>query len=225
MVTGRSQERSQQRDNRGGALRNRADSSPEATHRGRDVRAPPFADTNSSSRTGLTIWCSNQYETASLCATTTYFPASSSQRRKLGLGFVNWRCLRTSRATWLNEAGADLKDVQGQMRHSRVQTTLDIYVQFVPESAQSITEDKSDGRNAIELPLPPKPAERRKLSTELDRFGPKRGQAMTVSDCKQWWPGTELNRRRQPFQGCALPAELPGHDASAQGDDVAAVEL
>ena len=20
-----------------------------------------------------------------------------------------------------------------------------------------------------------------------------------------WWPGTELNRRRQPFQGCALP--------------------
>ena len=28
-----------------------------------------------------------------------------------------------------------------------------------------------------------------------------------------WWPGTELNRRRQPFQGCALPAELPGHEA------------
>ena len=28
---------------------------------------------------------------------------------------------------------------------------------------------------------------------------------------KMWWPGTESNRRRQPFQGCALPAELPGH--------------
>ena len=28
---------------------------------------------------------------------------------------------------------------------------------------------------------------------------------------KMWWPGTELNRRRQPFQGCALPPELPGH--------------
>src|SRR2546421_430649 len=28
---------------------------------------------------------------------------------------------------------------------------------------------------------------------------------------KIWWPGTELNRRRQPFQGCALPPELPGH--------------
>src|SRR5208282_4829018 len=30
-----------------------------------------------------------------------------------------------------------------------------------------------------------------------------------------WWPGTELNRRRQPFQGCALPPELPGHFPSA----------
>ena len=28
---------------------------------------------------------------------------------------------------------------------------------------------------------------------------------------KMWWPGTDLNRRRQPFQGCALPPELPGH--------------
>ena len=27
---------------------------------------------------------------------------------------------------------------------------------------------------------------------------------------RMWWPGTESNRRRQPFQGCALPAELPG---------------
>src|SRR5690348_16926257 len=31
---------------------------------------------------------------------------------------------------------------------------------------------------------------------------------------KTWWPGTESNRRRQPFQGCALPAELPGHSWS-----------
>ena len=34
---------------------------------------------------------------------------------------------------------------------------------------------------------------------------------MTLSASKTWWPGTELNRRRQPFQGCALPPELPGH--------------
>jgi len=29
--------------------------------------------------------------------------------RKLGLGFVNWRCPRTSRATWAIEAGANPK--------------------------------------------------------------------------------------------------------------------
>src|ERR1700726_4917036 len=38
-----------------------------------------------------------------------------------------------------------------------------------------------------------------------------------VAKCfEMWWPGTELNRRRQPFQGCALPPELPGHFLSAQ---------
>ena len=60
--------------------------------------------------------------------------------RKIGIGFVNWRCLRTSRATWMIEAGANPKDVQGQMRHSRIQTTLDIYAQFVPESQRRAIE-------------------------------------------------------------------------------------
>ena len=63
--------------------------------------------------------------------------------RKLGLAFVNWRCLRTSRATWMIEAGANPKDVQGQMRHSRIQTTLDIYAQFVPESQRRAIEATS----------------------------------------------------------------------------------
>jgi integrase len=56
--------------------------------------------------------------------------------KKLGLDFVNWRSLRTSHATWLKMAGADVKDAQAQMRHSRSSTTLDIYQQFVPESQQ-----------------------------------------------------------------------------------------
>jgi integrase len=58
----------------------------------------------------------------------------------LGLPFVNWQCLRTSHATWLVQAGADAKSVQGQMRHSRSSTTMDIYAQIVPESQrQAIT--------------------------------------------------------------------------------------
>jgi integrase len=67
--------------------------------------------------------------------------------RKLGLDFVNWRCLRTSYGTWLKREGADMKDIQGQMRHSRMSTTADIYVQDIPESR----------RRAVEkLPLPTK---------------------------------------------------------------------
>jgi integrase len=56
--------------------------------------------------------------------------------RSMGLPWVNWRSLRTSHATWLKMAGADVKDAQAQMRHSRSSTTLDIYQQFVPESQQ-----------------------------------------------------------------------------------------
>jgi integrase len=60
--------------------------------------------------------------------------------RTMGLAWVNWRCLRTSHAVWLKLAGADIKDAQGQMRHSRASTTLDIYQQFVPASQQRVVE-------------------------------------------------------------------------------------
>jgi integrase len=54
--------------------------------------------------------------------------------RQLGIGFVNWQVLRRSYATWLVQSGADPKSVQGQMRHSRISTTMEIYAQTVPES-------------------------------------------------------------------------------------------
>ncbi len=38
------------------------------------------------------------------------------------------------------------------------------------------------------------------------------GEPMVCKLLKMWWPGTESNRRRQPFQGCALPTELPGRE-------------
>lgn len=63
--------------------------------------------------------------------------------RKMGLPWVNWRCLRTSHAVWLKLAGADVKDAQGQMRHSRATTTLDIYQQFVPESQRKVVDKLS----------------------------------------------------------------------------------
>jgi integrase len=54
--------------------------------------------------------------------------------RELGIGWVNWQVLRRSCATWMQQAGVDVKDAQGLMRHSRASTTQDIYQQVVPES-------------------------------------------------------------------------------------------
>ncbi|MGA3315462.1 MAG: site-specific integrase [Candidatus Korobacteraceae bacterium] len=54
--------------------------------------------------------------------------------RAAGIKWVNWRCLRTSYGTWQHRAGVAMKDIQGNMRHSRMSTTADIYVQDIPES-------------------------------------------------------------------------------------------
>jgi integrase len=64
--------------------------------------------------------------------------------RALGLSFVTWRCLRTSHATWLVQAGADPKSVQGQMRHSRISTTMDIYAQIVSTAQRQAIEKLSN---------------------------------------------------------------------------------
>jgi integrase len=54
--------------------------------------------------------------------------------QKLNIPWVNWLVLRRSCATWLQQAGVDVKDAQGLLRHSRASTTQDIYQQLVPES-------------------------------------------------------------------------------------------
>ncbi|HKV77127.1 MAG TPA: site-specific integrase [Candidatus Sulfotelmatobacter sp.] len=47
---------------------------------------------------------------------------------------VTWQALRRSYGTWLNASGANVKDVQAQMRHAKPDTTYGVYVQRVPES-------------------------------------------------------------------------------------------
>lgn len=61
--------------------------------------------------------------------------------KELGFEWVNWQVLRRSYATWLRMAGADPKDAQALMRHSRVTTTLEIYQQHIPASQRRVTED------------------------------------------------------------------------------------
>jgi len=51
---------------------------------------------------------------------------------------------RTSHATWMILAGADPKSVQGQMRHSRVSTTMEIYAQIVPAGQRRAVEQLSE---------------------------------------------------------------------------------
>jgi integrase len=68
------------------------------------------------------------------CANNIMFKHIKPAARSLGIGWVNWLVFRRSHATWLKMAGADVKDAQAQMRHSRASTTLDIYQQFVPSS-------------------------------------------------------------------------------------------
>ncbi len=47
-------------------------------------------------------------------------------------------------------AGADVKDAQALMRHSRASTTLDIYQQFVPESQRRVVEQR-DGQRHVAI--------------------------------------------------------------------------
>lgn len=63
---------------------------------------------------------------------------------KLGLKGIDWRCLRRTCATWMVHAGADPKSVQGQMRHSRITTTMEIYAQLVPGGQKRASEQMSE---------------------------------------------------------------------------------
>jgi integrase len=67
---------------------------------------------------------------------------------KLGIPWVNWQVLRRSFATWLKMAGADVKDAQALMRHSRASTTLDVYQQFIPESERRVV-DRLSGLSTL----------------------------------------------------------------------------
>jgi len=85
--------------------------------------------------------------------------------RQLGLPWINWRCLRTSHATWIVEAGANPKDVQGQMRHSRISTTMDIYAQFVPESQRrALATMSAMVESRTSKPIVPMPQQSRMLN-------------------------------------------------------------
>jgi integrase len=73
--------------------------------------------------------------------------------RQLGVEFCNWQTLRRSYATWMVQSGGDVKSVQGQMRHTRASTTLDIYSQMIPAGQRRAADKLSEFvRDQVERP-------------------------------------------------------------------------
>jgi integrase len=60
--------------------------------------------------------------------------------RMIGLPWVNWQALRRSFAMKLKRNGADVKDAQALMRHSKASTTMDVYMQFDSESQRRVVD-------------------------------------------------------------------------------------
>ena len=60
--------------------------------------------------------------------------------RALGIPWVNWQVLRRSFAMKLKKNGADVKDAQALMRHSKASTTMDVYMQFDSESQRRVVD-------------------------------------------------------------------------------------
>ena len=71
--------------------------------------------------------------------------------RKIGLDFVNWRCLRNLPCNVAQAGRCRCERMPRlKMRHSRASTTMDIYQQFVPESQRTAI----NRFNTLVLPLP-----------------------------------------------------------------------
>ena len=61
--------------------------------------------------------------------------------RQLGLPKLNFQVIRRSISTWsLHDQMGTLKDVQGVLRHSRAETTADVYAQIIPEGVRRTVE-------------------------------------------------------------------------------------
>ncbi|GEM_PF-3346545 len=115
---------------------------------------------------------------------------SRCSRRSCGNGRLNGSQLKLSAQPWPNLAA--LEDLRWSRPWCGRSNACWAYLktQFVPEGRHGVAEG---------------------LSRLVYGMAAERPGEQTISESQSWWPGTELNRRRQPFQGCALPPELPGH--------------
>ncbi len=66
-------------------------------------------------------------------------PALDRIAEETGIGGIDFRACRRTCATHLSKHGG-IKDVQAHLRHSRATTTLDVYIQEIPESVREAVE-------------------------------------------------------------------------------------
>ena len=67
-------------------------------------------------------------------------PALNKIAEETGIGGVDFRACRRTCATHLSQFGG-VKEVQAHLRHSRATTTLDIYIQEIPEAVRHAVEN------------------------------------------------------------------------------------
>ncbi len=76
---------------------------------------------------------------------------------KLGLPKLTFHVIRRSVSTWsLHDRMGTLKDVQGVLRHTRAETTADVYAQIIPEGVRR-TVEAIDARLTGDLDHPEEP--------------------------------------------------------------------
>jgi integrase len=67
-------------------------------------------------------------------------PALNKIAKETGIGCIDFRACRRTCATHLSHYGG-VKEVQAHLRHSRATTTLDVYIQEIPEAVRQAVED------------------------------------------------------------------------------------
>lgn len=94
----------------------------------------------------LLAWSSQAYPTeegwifANPMTNRPYYPTEIQKRHlrplgiKLGIGPIGWHTFRHTYRSWLDETGAPMKVQQELMRHTSIQTTMNVYGQAMPAS-------------------------------------------------------------------------------------------
>ena len=152
---------------------------------------------------------------------TSFKPRWIEACERAGIHDLHYHDLRHTALSWLFEAGVDYAVVQklaGHKVRGMTEQYLHLWDQRLRTAAITLeqvvmlklTEAMHEERSrAITRPEPKKHGHWAAVGTSW-------ALAKTMEWCKyaeMWCRGTELNCRHQPFQGCALPTELPRHDS------------